>query len=76
MKARGETVFAAPKEQAQTCESLRQKDSCLTRLWRAFSLGKKTTKEESRSYSGQTFRFQDRETFLKAFLSFFMPEAT
>jgi hypothetical protein len=32
---KGRDYFVAPKEQAEICESLRQKNSCLTQLWRA-----------------------------------------
>jgi hypothetical protein len=45
MKTGGETTFVAPKEQAGYCESLRQKNSCLTHLWRVLFL--KATKGDS-----------------------------
>ena len=38
--------MTAPKEQTIICESLRQKDSCLTHLWRVFQFSE-ATKEES-----------------------------
>jgi hypothetical protein len=38
MKTRGETTFVAPKEQARNCESLRQKNTCLTQLWRVLQI--------------------------------------
>ncbi len=38
MTTRGETTFVAPKEQADSCESLRQKNSCLTQLWRVLPI--------------------------------------
>jgi hypothetical protein len=71
----GETaVFAAPKEQTsmKACESLRQKDSCQTHLWRALN---RATDEAritllyswnslnfTNGDSVQTFRSKDRGT--------------
>jgi hypothetical protein len=37
--------MTAPKEQAILCESLRQKDSCRTHLWRVFQLYEATQEE-------------------------------
>lgn len=51
MKIRGELtiIIVTPKEQAEV-ESLRQKDSYLTQLWRVFTICKPPKKQVRTSY--------------------------
>ncbi len=73
MMTRGETVQNSA-EGASTfmCESLRQKDSCWTQLWRAFPK-QETTKGESRSSVNFQVQGQRKLLYEKGFFCpFFM----
>ncbi len=48
MIARGETTKSSAEGASRKCESLRQKNSCLTQLWRALLVFVAATKGENR----------------------------
>lgn len=72
MISRGETTFiVAPKEQT-LCESLRQKDSCLTQLWRAFIIYNEPPKGKARIGKLSGVKDRDQSHFRGGFSVLFL----